>query len=344
MGTEHPTAAPDRAATFFADLWAVLDDAPIRHTITVADRRVSLELAGSDLESRIMPVFAHLATNSRTTPDLTIRLWDSATTGAPLPNPPWDLADFPEGGEIRGPNTTDISIAYRFDPGSLSAYDRSRHRAVFWIEAPDRIPGWMTAAPLRTILPWFVADAGHQFVHGAAVGLGDRGILIAGAGGSGKSTSALTCLSHGFQYVGDDYVIATGRGVASMYGSGKVTDKSLGMLPHLRDWIINDDPAISKHVALVNRAYPEQMTVHLDLAAIVLPQVTDRAEPQLRPATAGTTLLALAPTTLFQLPGAGASAMRFMAELAGRVPSYHLELGAADRVPALLTTLLEDLQ
>ncbi len=328
------------ADAFFAVMWDAAAGATTAHTVGLTGHRVDLAFS-PDLEPLLFPALAHLAAEPQGEPALRVRLWDSRSTGTPLPATPWDLADYPDGGEIRGPDTDDVSIAYRFDPGALSLFDRGTGRAVFWVDSAATVPGWMQAAPLRTILPWFVAATGGQFVHGAGVGLNGHGALIAGAGGSGKSTTALLCADAGLQFAGDDYVVVGADGnLHAAYGSAKLDDASLALLPHLARWVVNDDAALFKHVVMLSRALPDRIVSRLRLDVILLPHL-GAGRSHLRPATASEALLALAPTTVFQLPGAGRPALRFMADLARRVPAFHLELGPPEGVADVVAGLLQ---
>ncbi len=340
MGPERPERSARPADAFFESMWEAAAPATVVHTIRLAGHTVDLCFS-SALEPRLMPALAHLTTEPGKRVDLQVRLWDSDSTGVPLPATPWSFDDYPDGGEIRGPDTDIISIAYRFDPGALSLLDRASGRAVFWIDAGSSVPGWMSAAPLRTILPWFIATTGGQFVHGAGVGLGGGGILIAGAGGSGKSTTALLCATAGLEYLGDDYVIVgADDALHSAYGSGKLDDDSLRLMPQLEEWIVNDDPELSKHVVMMSRAFPDRVVPQLTLHAVVLPHVTDSDRSRFRPASASDSLLALAPTTMFQLPGAGRPALRFMADIARGVPTFHLDLGPPEGVAESVSEFL----
>ncbi len=58
-----------------------------------------------------------------------------------------------------------------------------------------------------------------------------------------------------------------------------------------------------------------------------LPVISGADSPQLEPASAATALRSLAPSTIFQLPGAGLGAFTTMTRLVRQVPSYTLHLG-----------------
>ena len=74
-------------------------------------------------------------------------------------------------------------------------------------------------------------------VHAAAVGDESGGVLLVGRGGSGKSTTALSCLGTQVGYLADDYCLVEmveGPRVHSLYTSGKANRGSIARLPRLR--------------------------------------------------------------------------------------------------------------
>ena len=84
--------------------------------------------------------------------------------------------------------------------------DSLTNEAWFWAPDPAVMLSWDWASPMRQILFWWLGGMGILQVHGAAVGTDDGGVMIVGRGGSGKSTTSLSCLTAGLQYAGDDYV------------------------------------------------------------------------------------------------------------------------------------------
>ena len=65
---------------------------------------------------------------------------------------------------------------------------------------------------VNVIVSQWAGTAGLLPVHGAVVGVGGRGVLLAAPSGSGKSTLAASCLLAGMDYVADDYVLASAEG------------------------------------------------------------------------------------------------------------------------------------
>ena len=80
-------------------------------------------------------------------------------------------------------------------------------------------------------------------LHASAVGIDDRAVLLTGAGGGGKSSSALHCLCDGMQFAGDDYVVAQLQPeprVFPIYSSAKVNHDNRENFPQLAELIVHE--------------------------------------------------------------------------------------------------------
>ena len=202
--------------------------------VTVAGRTLRLRFAGPALLAIMLPALAHLVTEAETA-EVTIGLWDAQSTGVSLPSYPWTSADWRPRGSIRG--FDDERIRLHFDPGggTLTMYDPDRSgTAIFAVASAEAIPWYERAAPLRPALHWLLSGGSRNLVHAGVVGRGDRGVLIGGASGSGKSTVAVACLEAGFDFLGDDYVLVSleEEPVAfSLYATAKLDPTSLAMMP-----------------------------------------------------------------------------------------------------------------
>jgi hypothetical protein len=232
--------------------------------------------------------------------------------------------------------------------GMLDLLDTARNLGIFWAPRRSALPVWEASMPLRRLLSWWMGRHNRQFVHSAAVGTAEGCALIIGKGGSGKSTTALACLSAGLLYLGDDY-IALEAGIPtvahSLYSSAKLDEASLKRLPHLRPHVANPSrPAEEKGLLFLHDIFPHRLRASLPVLAILLPVVTGRARTLARPASAGTALAALAPSTLFWLPYAGDAALRAMAAFVRTAPVFTLEVGTdMEQIPAAIAGLLAEL-
>lgn len=316
----------------------------------IAGYRVCLQFAGSSLEQRLTPALEHLSAPACDSPDLTVCLWDSLSTASELPAPPWSHEDYGVHGEISGYNTSQLRTAFNLGSGVLSMLDTQRNVALFWIRDVNSLPIYESGAPLLTIFHWWMGTRKRQLVHAAAIGHESGGILLVGKGGSGKSSTSLRALdaNSDLLYAADDYCLVSNDGtplVHSLYSSGKIHSKDTAIFPFLQ-------PALDKSYDLNNEKalfflkdhFEGKISSGFPIKAVVLPCVTGQANTRVVQASSAAALLALAPSTIFQLSGAGQPAFKVLSELVRTVPCYILELGTERaQIPGAISDLLRKL-
>lgn len=321
--------------------------------LSIAGYRVRLRFAGEALREHALRALGHHAAAGesaaeRGQPDLTICLWDGASTAESLPTLPFDLSMVTRRGEVAAYQNERIQLTFSRFSDTLSLLDVERNVALFCTRDARRIPNYETAAPLKTILYWWLRTRQVYFVHAGAVGNETGAVLLAGKGGAGKSTSALACLAAGMRYVSDDYCLVAPNPVPyvyNLYNSGKVTANSLRLLPQLREAAAESDlRADDKTILFLDRTHGRQLADGLPLKAVVLPRVTGRAEPRLVRTTGTAALSALAISTMVQLANAGMETLRPLEGLTNALPCFVLELGQAERVPQVIEALLNELR
>lgn len=304
--------------------------------LAIAEASVSLRFASPALRERLTPAFAHLAEppdGDSARPDLTIHLWDSASTGAEPPPRPRVPEDHAPGAlyHFREPPLRGV-----YQPGveTLSILDLETGVAWHWVADAFEQPYWDQACPIRQLLFWWLGSRGYLQVHGAAVGTASAGALVVGKAGSGKSTVALSSLGSELLYAGDDYVavaVEPSPRVQSLYSSGKLEpDHVHELLPHLLPLLANAERLESeKAVVYVHEHFPEQTTPGFPLSAVLVPRVAaGRRESRITETSRAAAFAALAPSTILQLHTADSSALAAMSELIARVPCHALELGS----------------
>ena len=304
---------------------------PVRRLFTIAGKHIQFQFYGHAAAERLSAALAHNEVAHDAVPDLTIHIWDSASARI-APPAPWTRRDcvYDPLAEMERPESS-FHGAYVAGEGAVSLYDEASDEAYLWLADFDRIPGWVLAAPARTVLHWFLSRSNVYLVHGATVAKGGRAVLITARGGSGKSTTALSCVAAGFDYLSDDYVgISTGDGavVHSLYNSAKLTPDGLLAFPELRRFV-RDKPLgdNGKAVIYLTEAAPEQLRREAPLTAILIPVLHKADRTHLLPAGKKQAFLALAPTTVFQLPFAGADMIAPLKMLIDRIPCHFLMLG-----------------
>jgi hypothetical protein len=309
-------------------------------------RIIRLCFAGSALVSAITPALQHLAAPSAA-PDLTVFLRDSVSTGIPMPPPAWTWDAHIVRGELTGIADEEIAAAFDLGPGALSMLDRAGGRGLYWVRDAHQIPYFESAAPLRTILHWFMGLHGVQLTHAAAVGVEDGGVLLAGRGGSGKSTAAIVSLAAGLRYLGDDYVLLSCDPLSrahSLYCTGKLEASQTRRLPALSHAVRNPE-RLAEEKAVYDFAdhFRSDTARSFPIRAVLLPRVSGRRETTLSRASAADAMKALAPSTIFQLPGAGRRDFRALSAIVRKLPVYILNAGTdLSGIPEVIRRLLEE--
>jgi hypothetical protein len=321
-------------------------------------RRGILHFSDGALEELLYPALAHQELREeRTEPDFKILAWDSFHSGIPMWSPPWTTGDYLSRGEIAGYNDERFRVVFQFDSGVLSFYDAHRRIGVWWMQDFAQLPLYERAAPFLFLFHWWHAlRREYSFLlHAAAIGTKNGvGLLLAGRGGSGKSTTALaSLLDHEWFYAGDDYCVvrveAERATVHSLYCSAKLDAKMLADFPTLGHSVSSPDgwrDPQGRVVLDLHRFFPNRLRREFPLRVILLPRVpkerVGNESNRFLPVGSGAAVRALAPSTLFQLPGAGPHNFRMIAALTNLLPCFQLELGAdVAAVPQSLRQFVE---
>lgn len=314
------------------------------HRYDVATLKLELASYNTRLAELFSRALAHLPSFDEG-PELTVFLWDNVHSAISM-EPPWSNPHY-HSLATNARHTSDedgfIGIYMHYDD-TMTLYDPATRRAYFWIHDASRVPVWVSAAPLRTLLQWALGGKDIHLIHGAVVAINNNAVLLTAKGGSGKSTTALACVEAGMQYLADDYVAvsrANTPSAFSLYNSIKVAPL---------DGQGFDAAHVSfeegeKSIVYLSALFPNQMTSSATLRAIMIPEITNRSETVISKTTGAQAMLALLPTTLFQLPLAESTKMKQLASIIAAVPCYTLELGrdpkeAAGEIKAHLQGLL----
>ncbi len=328
----------------------------IDRTFRIAGFRIRLRFAGPALIPVIVPALVHLETAPDNEADFTIALFDTASTGTRLPF----LADhyisllrlrwwehLAGRREIKGLNGERIRSVFHLGPDILSVLDTARDHAVYWVEDAGSLPYYERGSPLMVLLNWWLARNQRYLVHAAGIGSAERGLLLTAKGGSGKSTTTLACLLAGLGIVGDDYAVvdAAEDRAYSLFNSIKLKGPAdVARFPGLESRFDNIERLAEGEKAMLylHQHFPDRLLPQLPLDAILVPRFADRPETVITPAAASLAFKALAPSTMFQLPGNARDAFQGLASLVRRIPAYEIALGTdIDCIPDTIRRFLE---
>ena len=268
-------------------------------------------------------------------PGSRIWAWDEQSTGVAFPSPPWGgHTPYTRRGDIPWFRDPRYFSAYNWAAQVVCLYDRAERLGIYWTGDAGALPGWEQTAPMRTLLHWHGLTHQLQMTHAAVI----DGLLLAGKGGSGKSTTALACLEAGMPFLSDDYCFVQLEPQPTAFGilaNARIFPSSLQWLPQLSgsDFQNSDDKIA---LNLESRRVRE-----MPIRAILLPRLAELDEgPVLESATFAEAVKAVVLPTMAQLPGAGPETYAILSGLCQKLPIYRLRLNRpASEIPTLLKEL-----
>jgi len=316
---------------------------------TFAGKTGCIRIVGRELAKYLLRPFSHLQIDQPVSdaPELKIDLWDERETvvlgKAGLTSydfqPSWDVKASLDGRFVRHQHFHTTIL-----------FDRRTQHITGCMTGSNRLSLYELGRPLHFPLLLWNNDRGRQAVHAGLVSRDGQGVLFGGAGGSGKSTSVLSCLSAGFNYLSDDYVGLELLGKSlfighSFYCSAHLEPDHLERFPFLQSYGIRGKlPQEDKILFLLSQVLPERLERCVPIRAVVLPRIVDIMESQFRRATKGEALLKIAPSSLVMLPQAGTHGFNKIAQLVEQVPCYWLDLGRDLRsIPRRVEELLAEI-
>lgn len=243
---------------------------------------------------------------------------------------------------------------YRFPDGALTVITRGPSSvetfvpgpvpSIHFAGSPEALAsGDLRGQPVNRSIAGWLGSHTVQLVHGAAVAVDGRGVLIVGVSGRGKSTTALACARAGFVYLGDDMcVVETGsvdRGIPArihgVFATAKLNSDSRERLD-AGDWLPLGTTSRGKTAA----ALPPEIRFGRSAELVAVLGVRTDVQPAAVPrrVTALEAMGMLAATRLLQ-PGLW---IRAAGAIARGVPAYEMGLDwDLNRVAAAVRSVVE---
>jgi hypothetical protein len=304
----------------------------VTREIRLADSRIRLRFAGEALADALIWALRPNLVEQEGPADVTIGLWEESRVPGGALTLPWRDVDLGARGLLRaGPDAAVVAV-HEAGVGTVTLVDRRERQLLYRVPDESTLPWWERAAPLRPALFWSLSSPHRHLVHAGAVGDRQRGgVLLAGAGGSGKTTVAVAALSAGMAYVADDYLLleAGPQPLAwNMYGTAKLDPGHLARFPYLASAVsmsaepLSDEKSVLDVAAFSSHALARSLPIR----AVLVPHIRG-GRARLHRASAAKALLALAPSTTFQMPFDDGRAVRSLAAVARCVPAFALDVG-----------------
>ena len=265
------------------------------------------------------------------TPAFKIALVSGCATPGIAP-PPWNLPHTsPRHLErLHLDDARGLRAFYDHDRRFWSIGDVASRRGLFWIADAADAPVWEEAAPFKTILNWLFATSSATFLHGGVVAHAGRGVLLAGPGGSGKSTTVMAAVAAGLGTCGDDLVVvdeAGGFTAHAAYDAVKFFPAAGNHVPRLfAHGPVR--PCGDKLLVRYSDVAPERFLRQTPLAALAQCVLLGDATTTITPLDPGAMLRAVGPPTAFLLRGAERDTLRKASAAVRGLPTFRLALGS----------------
>ena len=260
-------------------------------------------------------------------PNLDIRVLtgDDLDLGGLIPVPLEQGRSFSQGGYF--------SLWHFDERPILYLLDRAQARGLIWLPNGE-VPEWELSRPACPLIHAFLSDTPWSAVHGAAVGRGGRMLLLAGPGRAGKSTAALSCALAGWDYAGDDYVLADtlAGSIEPLYTSARLR---IDMGPRFPD-VLRTSAAKSDGG---DPRYELRLADHLDptlvrggrLVAVLLPRRMGARRPRFESARRAEAFRSLFKNTMLGAPGPLRQTASKLSSLVARAPAFFVDTGSDPR-------------
>jgi hypothetical protein len=220
----------------------------LRH-LNLGGHAIRLRCAGAGLADHLFPAFAHAFREAQPSeapvPVLTIDCWDRSATGVAPPAPPWGDDAFCRSGAIQGLAQGRLRITYDRWMRLLTVYDRQQGRVFVQAASAFDLPAWLRRSPLRTVIGWWADAHGMALLHAGAVASSAGAVALAGASGSGKSTTTMSALAAGLGFLADDACLVRFDPSPTAYpvfGLAKLEPEAFARLPAVQHLAIEIEP------------------------------------------------------------------------------------------------------
>jgi len=221
--------------------------------------------------------------------------------------------------------------------------DRESATILRWSRSEGSVPEWESVRPLRFALNWWAAENGSALLHAGVVAYEGKAVVLAGKGGTGKSTTVCACLDSQLSVLADDYCLVepatsdSDATVHALFGVGHVNTRSIELLPSLRSRVIHDDPETKSLVRLIDHApSPARITA--------IATITRRpgADTQIRTTSRSDVLRLAAPSTIAQSDGAHEHIWRVLTRVVQTSRAWDLQVGSLPDVPGAILEALQN--
>lgn len=306
------------------------------HCFRFGNLALDLHTSNRSIADTLTPVIEHARDANRNVAGSRIIAVDAGASDFPFPPEHWPFETDTMDGRLRLCWRPEESVAMVSDEsrGIWHLFDFRTMSGLYWVNSSKGLPFWEHGSPLRHFIQWtaIACAPATSMVHGAVLSFNGHGVLLAGPGGSGKSTLTAAAIRSGWQTVGDDFILIdcglpkiTGY---SIYDIMKLTGMAetlfadavkLAINPHRKD--------TEKALVPISRAAETAFVGELQISDIAVVGLSDETASRLVPASKFDVVAALAPSTMKVLRTGLQQTHTFCSQLARQLPAVKLVSG-----------------
>ena len=263
-----------------------------------------------------------------------------------------DLSDLVPEPSSQGRNFVDEAYVAVWNPDEypvLYLLDRAARRGIIWLPKSEA-PKWELSRPACPLIQASLFDGPWTAAHSAAVGRDGCVLLLAGKGKAGKSTAALACAEAGWDYAGDDYILAnsrTGR-IEPIYTSARLRIDMADAFAHLLPGVsrgVSHDNGDARHELALGELLGSKRSKGGQLAAILLPRRRGAMLPEFSPARHADAFHALFVSTSQGVPGSLKTFGEKLSALVALAPVFFVDTGQLpSAIPGAFAAFIERLK
>lgn len=321
-------------------------------TLQLGNAVIAVRLLSAGLRDLILPVLQHAVMRAdNACPQSTIYAVASDAAGWPDPPEEWPFPVTSAAARLRTHWNTASGLALSSDEsrGIWHLHDLNRNTGLYWVRSTKGLPYWEAGSPLRHHLNWASTGLNQAMLHAAVIGQQGRSVMLAGPGGSGKSTMTATAIQAGWQTTGDDFVIVSNDDQPishRLYDLIKLTGMAEDRFPEIVTHALNPvrqdgEKALVKLTSVCPTRFVRSLPVH----AILCTSLSGCRKSSIRPISPVATVKALAPSTAAILRTGFADIFAFSSKLARTLPCHEFLIGAdPDEGLAVLGCFMESIE
>jgi hypothetical protein len=313
--------------------------------------RLCVRFVNGSLQDLVLPVLSHAqCSKAPAAVDVVIYAIDASSSDFSSPPEAWPFAEEETQDYQRVCWRPDERIAFTSDEsrGIWHLHDFASNRGLYWIRNSQNLPFWEAGSPLRHAIHWATMSVSQAMIHAAAIGTGERGFLLTGAGGSGKSTTTAAAIERGWLTTGDDFVLVSTAGeitASPIFDVMKLTAMSMDWFPgHSRHALNIPSEPHEKTLVPLSAVAEQRFVRKLPVHALLCLQLTGAETSTFELASKTKAIAALAPSTMNILRTAMPETLAACCAIARALPTILFKVGRDpfEAVAALETLAKED--